>query len=172
MEREKPPKAGRSLQPTEVAAILKHLERWCWSIVSAFVLTGARRSELLGFDFPGATEGERATKDPLTWGEVDLEARQIVIPPHRCKHGETRVIEVNADLLSILKGLPSRLRGASDPSAPVFLDGTGEPARPDHVLKCFQKAAAKAGIKNAHALVGSHHVGTAEGRVSQEHSPL
>jgi integrase len=157
--------AGRALTPAEIGATVAHVppsDAWAVAVILAYWHTGTRRSELLGFDIPDPSDpAQRIVKAPLTWGEIDLETRTIKIPAARTKEKRDRVIGINDDLLAILKALPSRLRGAKDPSAPVFLDDHGQPPNPDRVYRIFGRAAEAAGIKGAIRLHDIRHsVGT------------
>lgn len=142
---------GRAMDAAEANAVLGNIpsaQAWARPIVASFLLTGTRRSELLGFDIPDAAKpNARIVKDPLTWREVNLDARTITIPADRTKEKRERVIGISDDLFAILRVLPSRHRGTKDPSAPVFLDERGRPPNPDRVYRILRAAAAGAGIK-------------------------
>jgi integrase len=62
------------------------------AIVRLLILTGQRREEI------GA----------LRWSEVDLEAREIALPPVRNKNGRPHDIPLSDQALSILKSRPAR----------------------------------------------------------------
>jgi integrase len=77
----------RVLAPDE----LRRLRR-VGNIVRLLLLTGCRRNEI----------------GRLTWPEVDLLRRQIVLPAQRCKNGREHTIPLSTQALAIIERIPRR----------------------------------------------------------------
>lgn len=74
-----------------------------WRIaLRLMILTGQRREEVLGAD----------------WPEVSLSAEQWIIPSSRSKNGKAHLVPLSSSALSLLAELPSR-------TGPLFPSGTG-----------------------------------------------
>jgi integrase len=83
----------RVLTPEELRQL------WCslgddrfGNIVRLLLLTGQRRNEI----------------GRLTWDEVDLAKRQIVLPPSRTKNGREHTIPLSAQTMAVFERLPRR----------------------------------------------------------------
>jgi integrase len=74
------------------------------NIVRLLLLTGARRNEI----------------GRLSWPEVNLANRQIVLPADRCKNGREHTIPLSTQALAIIEGIPRR-----NSSAYLFSDHAG-----------------------------------------------
>ena len=61
-------------------------------VVKLLILSGQRRGEIGG----------------LAWSEVNLDERQIELPPERTKNGRAHVIPLSDQMLAILKSVPRR----------------------------------------------------------------
>lgn len=84
--------------------------RWLWQACEAYdgaagrgpfgpllqllILTGQRRTEVSG----------------MTWGEIDMDAAEWVIPAARSKNGEPHVVPLSEPAMAVLKALP-RIKG-------------------------------------------------------------
>lgn len=126
----------RYLSPDEANLVLKHSEAWVRPILRTFLYTGARRADLLGHPLG---------RGPITWSDVDLDAATITF--RDTKEGTPRRLPIPADLVQILKKLPTRLKGGA-----VFRDRKGKPVKPERVLDRFKSAAKAAKIKDWEAL--------------------
>jgi len=83
----------RVLTGRELAAIWKALPDSDYgAIVRLLIFTGQRREEIAG----------------LRWSEVDLEAREITLPPARTKNNRPHDVPLSKPALAILKSLPVR----------------------------------------------------------------
>ena len=130
---EKEPQHERFLDQKEVQSLVESCPAWLRPVVLTAYHTGARRSDLVG-----SCHG----KLPLSWRDVDLQQRRIAF--RDTKEKEPRHVPIGSDLLSVLRNLPSRLRGEA-----VFLGEDGEPVKPDRVYRAFKRAARAAGLKQA-----------------------
>jgi integrase len=81
------PKDGRALDPAEVKALLEASPERLRDVWYAYLVTGMRRGELCR----------------LTFDDIDWEARELVIRPHKAKGKRERRIPIDDGLWDILK---------------------------------------------------------------------
>jgi integrase len=83
----------RVLSQDELKALWRALTDDPFSnVVRLLLLTGQRRNEI----------------GKLTWGEVDLARKQIVLPAERCKNGREHCVPLSAQALAIIERQPRR----------------------------------------------------------------
>jgi len=110
----------RYLQPTELRLILETAQDWLRPIIILAVVTGMRRSEVLG----------------LRWLDVDLAGSRILLP--QTKNGEGRIIYLNIAAQDVLRSQPH-----SGPLGHVFTGVT-----PDQVTVTFRRLCRRLEIVN------------------------
>lgn len=120
----KPPKvpAGRVryLQPAELNAVVQACPEWLRPIVAIAVVTGMRRSEILG----------------LRWVDVDLAHKRLMLP--QTKNGEGRIVYLNKIALAVFAAIPRR---GAKPLSHLFPSLT-----PEQVSLAFLRACRAAGV--------------------------
>jgi len=95
-------------------------------LVITAMYTGLRKGELLS----------------LTWGDVDLQQRQLRVQASYSKNGRARTVTMNALVLQTLQAT----KDSEDPMALVFTNGCGRPYR--YCRDTFERACRKAGIED------------------------
>ena len=112
----------RRLSPEEEQALLDECRKsnntWLEPVVLLATETALRQGEIF----------------KLTWKHVDLKKRIAHVP--ESKNGEARTIPLTTHAAAVLDALPRSV------------DGRVIQARQDALRKCFERAAARAGIKN------------------------
>jgi len=87
------PSRDRTLSEAELRAVLNALDAGPFGdIVRLLVLTGQRREEMGG----------------LSWSEVDLERRLIVLPPERTKNNRQHELPISSQVRAILERQPRK----------------------------------------------------------------
>ena len=152
----RPSGSARSLQPEELAAVLRALEseplRWR-AIVHLLIVTGARRGEVAG----------------MRWANVDWDAGQVLIDgavlytPARgtyadtTKTGEARHVKLPAETMALLsqyRAWHAELRLANGPrwvdSGYVFTTDDGRPANPDGITAWLASFSERHGLPHLH----------------------
>ena len=120
-------KRVRYLTPDESEKLLSKIPEWLAPIVAIARQTGLRRSNLLD----------------LTWQQVDLINRRIIVP--RTKNGEPIGLPLTDTAVNVFRGLEGKKHAES---AYVFCEGEGKPYSLHRVSKAFQRACSAAGVHN------------------------
>ena len=125
-------KRDRTLSQEEEDRLFRASSLHLKPILVCALFTGMRYGEVLG----------------LSWDEVDLEKRQIIVRAERSKSGRSRTIPVNSALYDVLRKLKLKSNGTG---GKVFLyeDPSNGKERPvKTVRRAFTQACRRAGINN------------------------
>jgi integrase len=118
-------KRTRWLTTEEEGGLLDACQPWVWRLVAFDLATGLRRGELLA----------------LTWLDIDLEARTLIV--RRSKSGKPRTLPLSRVAMDILSNIPGVHEGA------VFKKNE-RPINVNELEDAWQWAKEKAGIEDLH----------------------
>ena len=124
-------KRRRPMTQWEFEQLLTASQDWYKPILRTMRLTGARGSSLAG----------------LTWGDIDLARRLIVLRSR--KGGRKRVKEITLPIVDELFSMLVSMRNANPwlaGSDPVFRDGAGDPASPEWISAYGNRLMDKIGL--------------------------
>jgi integrase len=138
------PRDGRALDPGEVTALLAAAPEPWRDIWYAYLVTGARLSELIG----------------LTFDDIDKDSRELIVRAHKAKGRRERRIPIDDGLWAILERQeagrsqrrPSVRNGYHGPlresfsDRHVFVSTQATPLSRSYVHHCLQKHCQRAGI--------------------------
>jgi integrase len=148
LKREKPARRHRRLAEGEEAALIAAAPPRLQRVIIGALETGCRLGELL----------------KLTWGDVDLERRQVTIRGEHAKDGETRTLPLSSRLRAVVE--MTRFDPAGEklpPTAAVFGDELG--GRVTCIKKAWETCVLKAHGESV-AFVPKTHRLTAECRAA------